>query len=279
MLSKFLPDDFDPSRALALIAGKDTYPERTIASAREKGIHLRLLAFEGETKQEVIDSFPPEDLAIVKIGQLGKMLKHLDKFQVKYAMMIGQITPRRLFQGLHPDVKAIKLLSFLNERNAETIYGGICDEISSIGVQMLDARSFLDHELAQPGLMTGAKLKTNMKDVEHGIKIAKETARLNIGQSVVVSKGTVIAVEAYEGTDNMLRRAGSFDAHPLLFIKTIKPNQDFRFDIPVFGLKTLGVMREAKIDIAVLESEATIILEKDRVIAQAKEWKIQLFGF
>ena len=279
MLSKFLPDDFDPSRALALIAGKDTYPERTIASAREKGISLRLIAFEGETKQEVIDSFSPDDLAIIKVGQLGKMLKQLDKFKVGYAMMIGQITPRRLFQGLHPDVKAIQLLSSLNERNAETIYGGICDEISGIGVQMLDARSFLDHELAQPGLMTGAVLKAKMEDVEHGIKIAKETARLNIGQSVVVSKGTVIAVEAYEGTDNMLQRAGSFDAHPLLFIKTVKPNQDFRFDVPVFGLKTLGVMREAKIDIAVLESEAMIILEKDRVINQAKEWKIQLFGF
>lgn len=279
MLSKFLPDDFDPSRALALIAGKDTYPERTIASAREKGIPLRLIAFEGETKQEVIDSFSPDDLAIFKVGQLGKMLKQLDKFQVGYAMMIGQITPRRLFHGLHPDVKAIKLLSSLNERNAETIYGAICDEISAIGVQMLDARSFLDHELAQPGLMTAAKLKANMEDVEHGIKIAKEIARLNIGQSVVVSKGTVIAVEAYEGTDNMLRRAGSFDTHPLLFIKTVKPNQDFRFDVPVFGLKTLGVMREAKIDIAVLESEATIILEKDRVLNQATDWKIQLFGF
>lgn len=279
MLSKFLPDDFDPSRPLALIAGKDNYPERTIASAREKGISLRLIAFEGETKQEVIDSFSSDDKAIIKVGQLGKMLKQLDKFQVGYAMMIGQITPRRLFQGLHPDIKAIKLLASLKERNAEAIYGSICNEIDNIGIQILDARCFLDHELAQPGLMTISKLKANMEDIEHGIKIAKEIARLNIGQSIVVSKGTVIAVEAYEGTDHMLRRSGGFTARPLLFIKTVKPNHDFRFDVPVFGLKTLTIMRETKIDIAVLESEATIILDKTHVINQAKDWNIQLFGY
>lgn len=240
---------------------------------------LRLIAFEGETMKEVIDSFAPDELAIIKVGQLGKLLNHLKNFQVSYAMMIGQITPRRLFHGLHPDVKAIQILSSLNERNAETIYGAICDEINNIGVAMLDARAFLDHDLAQPGFMTGGKLKARMEDVEHGIKIAKEIARLDIGQSVVVSKGTVIAVEAYEGTDNMLRRAGSFKTRPLLFIKTVKTNQDFRFDVPVFGLKTLEVMRKANINIAVLESESTIILEKDRVINQAKDWKIQLLGF
>ena len=279
MFSKFLPEVFDPSRALALIAGKDTYPQRVITSARKRDIPLRLIAFEGETLQEVIDSFPSDEVAVIKVGQLGKMLKHLKKFQVGYAMMVGQITPRRLFHGLHPDVKAIKLLSSLRKRNAETIFGAISDEINNIGVHMLDARAFLDHDLAQLGSMTGGKLKASVADIEHGIKIAKEVARLDIGQSVVVCKGTVIAVEAYEGTDTMLRRAGSFETHPLLFIKTVKPKQDFRFDVPVFGLKTLEVMRESNIDIAVLESDATIILEKDRVITQAKDWNIQLYGY
>lgn len=228
---------------------------------------------------EVIDSFPPQEVEVIKVGQLGKMLKHINKFRAGYAMMVGQITPRRLFHGLHPDIKAIKLLSSLTERNAETIFGAICNDIGNIGVQMLDARAFLDHDLAQSGLMTGGKLRVKKEYIEHGIKIAKEVARLDIGQSVVVRKGTVIAVEAFEGTDAMLKRAGNFETHPLIFIKSVKSNQDFRFDVPVFGIKTLEVMREANIDIAVLQVEATIILEKDRVLAQAKKWKIQLFGY
>jgi UDP-2,3-diacylglucosamine hydrolase len=113
----------------------------------------------------------------------------------------------------------------------------------------------------------------------HGARLAREVARLDIGQSVVVSSGTVIAVEAFEGTDAMLRRAGGFGADAPLFVKTAKPKQDFRFDVPVFGRGTLEVMREAKISAAALEAGATLILEKSAVLAEARAAGIQLLGY
>jgi DUF1009 family protein len=127
--------------------------------------------------------------------------------------------------------------------------------------------------------MTEIKDKIPPEIIEHGIEIAKEVARLDIGQGVVIRKGTVVAVEAFEGTDRMLRRAGSFQTNQLVFIKTVKPNQDYRFDVPVFGMRTLEVMKEAGIKHAYLEANNIIILEKEKVLEQASHWGIQLLGY
>lgn len=115
--------------------------------------------------------------------------------------------------------------------------------------------------------------------IEHGIEIAREMARLDVGQGVVVRKGTVIAVEAFEGTDSMLQRAGTFKTDQMVFVKTVKARQDYRFDVPVFGLRTLEVMKECRIQTAALEAENTIILEKEAVLLQANAWKIEIVGF
>ena len=251
----------------------------TVASIRQHGLPVRLIAFEGETREDLIDSFDPAEREVIKVGQLGHMLKALSNFKSGYALMAGQVTPRRLFKGAHPDAKALLILASLKERNAETIFGAIASEIEKLGIHQLDARCFLDHELAHSGLMTGGKLKAEQAYIDHGIRIARETAQLDIGQGVVVRKGTVIAVEAFEGTDDMLRRANKFKTDQLIFVKTAKPNQDYRFDVPVFGLRTLEVMREACITLACLEAGRTIILEKKRVLDQARQWHIQLFGY
>jgi DUF1009 family protein len=193
--------------------------------------------------------------------------------------MAGQITPRRLFKGLHPDLKAATLLLTLKRRNAETIFGAICTEIEALGITLLDARSFLDDQLASAGCMTGRSFPIEDDYVEHGIHIARESARLDIGQGCVVRKGTVLAVEAFEGTDEMLRRAGGFESGEALFVKTVKARQDYRFDVPCFGRKTLETMREAKIGAAALEAGKVIMLEKPAVLAQARDWGISLLGF
>ncbi len=277
-LSRFLPSDFDPSRPIALIAGQGQYPIRVAAAIRRAGIPLRLIAFEEETPAELFASFPETERRMLLVGQLGKALDTLEKFGAGYAIMAGQITPRRLFKGLHPDFKAARILFSLKRRNAETIFGALAKEIAALGVTLLDARSFLDDELASEGPMTG-KFSVPDEFLQHGIHIAKEVARLDIGQGVVVRKGTVVAVEAFEGTDAMLRRAGEFKTDHLLFVKTVKPRQDYRFDVPVFGLRTLESMRDAGIEHAALEADNTIMLEKPRVIEQARVWKIQLFGY
>src|SRR5204862_4557166 len=120
-------------------------------------------------------------------------------------------------------------------RNAETIFGAIAQEIEKLGVLLLDARAFMDAHLASAGAMTGRKFPLEHEYLDHGIQIARECARLDIGQGCVVRKGTVLAVEAFEGTDEMIRRAGGLKSDETLFVKTVKTKQDYRFDVPCFG--------------------------------------------
>jgi UDP-2,3-diacylglucosamine hydrolase len=278
MLSRFLPADFDVARVVTVIAGKGAYPVQTVAALRNAGIPVRLIGFEEETRDDLVQSFRERERAVIHVGQLGKMLKALRDFESGYAIMAGQITPKRLFHGLRPDLKTTTLLLRLKRRNAETIFGAIAAEIAAIGVGQLDARAFLDDQLADAGWMTRRGEKVEDEYLRHGIEIAREIARLDIGQGVVVRKGTVIAVEAFEGTDEMLRRAGTFKTDQMIFVKTVKPRQDYRFDVPVFGLRTLEVMRDAKIGTAALETGNVLMLEKPEVIRRAAEWGIQLLG-
>ena len=277
--SAFLPAGFDPKRPVALIAGQGIYPVLVAQSIRHAGVPLKLIAFDEETLPELINSFSETDRRTLLVGQLGKMLKALKEFDAGYAIMAGQITPKRLFKGLHPDLKATKILLSLKRRNAETIFGAIATEITDLGVTLLDARSFLDAQLATPGVMTGRSFPIEQDYIDHGIHIARECARLDIGQGCVVRHGTVLAVEAFEGTDDMLRRAGALKADDALFVKTVKARQDYRFDVPCFGRRTLETMREAGLASAALEAGRVIILDKPAVIAQAKTWGIHLLGF
>jgi len=277
-LSKFLPEAFD-QRPIGLIAGKGRYPILTAERIRAAGLPLRMVSFAGETEQSLIDSIPANEHIQIKVGQLGKLLKSLQKLGCGYALMAGQITPRRLFHGLHPDLKALKILNSLRIKNAETIFGAISSEIEAVGISMLDARTLLDDQLATTGLMTAGKLKADLTDIEHGIRIAKGMADLDVGQGVVVRRGTVLAVEAYEGTDPMLRRAGTFKTDDLIFVKTVKRAQDYRFDVPVFGQRTLDVMYESGIRTAALESGSVLILDKADILDKARSLKIELYGY
>jgi DUF1009 family protein len=279
VLSAFLPKDFDPSKPVALIAGQGIYPILIANAVRRAGVPLRLIAFEEETRPDLIDSVPDNERRTLLVGQLGKALKTLEQFKAGYAIMAGQITPRRLFKGLHPDLKAARILFSLKRRNAETIFGALVAEIEKLGIHMLDARSFIDDQMATVGTMTGGKFPIEPDYLEHGIHIARESARLDIGQGCVVRKGTVLAVEAFEGTDAMLRRAGEFKTENALFVKTVKTRQDFRFDVPCFGARTLETMREAGLTAAALEAGKVIIIDKPAVLAQARTWGIALHGF
>lgn len=277
--SEFLPAGYDSRRPVGLIAGQGLYPQLTAAAIRRAGVPVRLIAFEEETAPELIASFHESERRLLRVGQLGRMLKTLREFDAGYAIMAGQISPRRLFKGLHPDLKAVRILASLKRRNAETIFGAIAREIELLGITLLDARAFLDDQLAEAGVMTGRNFPIDQEYIDHGIHIARESARLDIGQGCVVRKGTVLAVEAYEGTDEMLRRAGSFKTDAALFVKTVKTSQDYRFDVPCFGQRTLEVMREAGLSAAALEARKVIILDRTAVITQAKTWGISLLGF
>lgn len=277
-LSAFLPPDFDPRRPVALIAGQGHYPALIVESIRAAGVPVRLVAMEDETSPELQAVFPEAERALIKVGQIGAMLKALKRFEAGYAIMAGQVSPRRLFSGLHPDLKALAILATLKRRNAETIFGAIAREIEDIGVRLLDARAFIDAHLATPGAMTRKKLPIDRDYVEHGLHIARECARLDIGQGCVVRKGTVLAVEAYEGTDEMIRRAGTLKTDECLYVKTVKARQDYRFDVPCFGLKTLESLDVANIRAAVLEAGRVILIDKPAVLARADQLGIALQG-
>ena len=277
-MSRFLPENFDASRGLALIAGQGQYPILLAKRARQAGISLRLIELGGETAPELISSFSDDERSAVKVGQVGKLLKELTRIDAGYAVMAGQVTPGKLFKGLHPDLKAIRMLAGLDRKNAETIFGAIGDEIEKVGVHLLDARVFMDEDLAEEGVMVKGKEKIAPEHLNHGIEIARENARLDVGQGVVVSRGTVLAVEAFEGTNAMLERAGKFGAKNCLFVKLGKPKQDTRFDVPVFGTQTLQEMKKAGFGNAALETGSVLILDKSEVLNQAKKLGIGLSG-
>jgi len=278
-LSQHLPSDFDKSKPLALIAGQGVYPKIIADTARSAGVVVKLIAAEDETTNELINSFSKEDRVILKVGQIGKMLDALEDFKAGYAIMAGQITPRRLFHGLHPDLTAARILFSLKRKNAETIFGAIAEEIKKRNVLLLDARSFMDEHLATKGSITKGSFPIEQDNIEHGILIARESARLDIGQGCVVRKGTVLAVEAFEGTDEMIKRAGTFKTDEALFVKTVKINQDYRFDVPCFGEKTLQTMHDAGIKAAALEAGRVILINKPEVVTLANKLGISLYGY
>lgn len=277
--SRYLPRDFAVSRPVALLAGKGVYPRLAVEAMQAAGVPVRLVAFTGETEAELIARFPEAQRAEVKVGQLGKLLRVLRELEAGYVLMAGQITPGRLFRGLHPDLKAVRMLAGLKARNAETIFGAISDEIAATGIEVLDARAFMDDHIAAAGLLTPGRARLDRAEIARGAHLVKELARLDIGQGLVLRRGTVIAVEAFEGTDAMLRRAGDIGGAGAVFFKASKPSQDFRFDVPVVGLRTLATLRTAGIRHVCVEAEHTLLLEKELLLERARQESIQVYGF
>ncbi len=278
-ISEFLPPEYDADAPVAVLAGRGFYPKLMVDRIRKAGVPVRLISFVGETSDELIDQFDSAHHQKIKVGQVGKLLKTLQDMGCRYNVMVGQIKPSRLFGGIHPDLKAFRILQQLKVRNAETIYGAVVKEMEQIGVQTLDARAFIDDQLASPGLMTSGKWKLDDSTLEHGIRIANEIARLDIGQGIVVKNGTVLCVEEFNGTDEMLKRAANYKTSEKLFVKTVKPNQNYAIDVPVFGEKTIRSMVEGGIRHAALAVGKTIILDKKNVLELARKEKINLFGF
>jgi DUF1009 family protein len=277
--SRFLPSSFKASDPIAIIAGKGRYPALLAESALARGVPVKLVSFEDETDPALIARFDSKNHRSVPVGKLGTLLDSLTALGAKGAVMAGQVTPRKLFSGMVPDFKLVTLLASLKERNAETIFGGISAEIEKIGVNMLDARVFLDDHLVTPGCLTGWSCGINDEALQFGIRMAREMARLDIGQSVVTAKGTVIAVEAFEGTDQMLKRCAATGGKSMALFKATKHQQDFRFDVPCFGLRTLESMAEGGVQKAALEVDGVILIDKPAVIQRAKQLDIDLFGF
>jgi len=263
--------------SLFLIAGSGRYPALAITSARAAGVERIIAAvFEGETLEATAAA--ADEVHWMRVGQLGRMLTAAKKSGARHAMMVGQIAPKNLF-NLRPDLKALMILAKLKRRNAETLFSEIANQLDQTGLELLSATTFLEAHLAAAGHIAGPKLKPrNLDDINFGWEIVRETSRLDIGQTVVVKHGTVLAVEAFEGTNECIRRGGALGRDGSVMVKTSKPGQDMRFDVPVIGEETIAIAREANVKVIGLEAGRTLLLDKPRVCRAAEEAGITLYG-
>jgi DUF1009 family protein len=271
------PLPLETPATLAIIAGNGTYPFAMAHSARAAGVsRIVVAAFQNETDPALADAV--DEIEWMRVGQLGKMLGFLKKTGARHAVMSGQIHPKNLFD-LRPDLRAVILLGKLRERNAESIFSAIASEMSAIGVELLAATSYMEQYLAPVGLVAGPKLsRREESDVQYGFRIAKEVSRLDIGQTVVVKGGTVLSVEAFEGTNAAMKRGGELGRKDAVMVKVSKPNQDFRFDVPVVGPLTLEAARDARIRVIGVEAGRTLLLERERLENMAQEFRISIAG-
>ncbi len=260
---------------LGIIAGSGTYPAAMAAGARRAGVaRVAVAAFVEETDpvlEPTVDAWE-----WLKVGQLGKLSRFLQRQGVRHAVMCGQIAPKNLF-ALSPDLRLLMMLARLKERNAETLFGGIAGELAKDGITLLPATTFLEDHLPAAGHLCGPVRKPKeLLDVAFGLKIARETSRLDIGQTVVVRRGTVLAVEAFEGTNECLKRGGSMGKGKATAVKVSKPNQDFRFDVPVVGPTTIETAGAAGVLVLAIEAGRTLLLEKAETARLCEQWGVTL---
>jgi UDP-2,3-diacylglucosamine hydrolase len=260
---------------LGIIAGNGVYPRLLADGARRAGVKkIVAAAFTDETDPALEQHV--ELIEWMRVGQLGRLLKFFRGQNIHHAIMAGQIAPKNLFD-LRPDLKALILLGKLKERNAESVFAAIGDELAKIDVDLLLATTFLEDSLAQPGLIAGPKVSTRQEhDVELGWNAAKEIARLDIGQTIIIKNGTIVAVEALEGTNEAVKRGGTLAREGAAMVKVSKPNQDMRFDVPVIGVETVRVAAESGVRVIAVEAGKTLLLERDAVIALANSSKISV---
>lgn len=266
-----------PFDHLGIIAGNGVYPQVLANAARSAGVKkITAVAFTAETDPKLKELVDQIDW--LRVGELNRLLSVFRGSGVRQAIMAGQIAPRNLFD-LHPDWRALLLLAKLKRRNAESIFSAIAAELEATGISLLPATTFLEHLLAPHGLIAGPKLSQREKsDVEFGWNIAKQIASLDIGQTIVVKNGTVLAIEGFDGTNETIRRGGALGRGRAVVIKVSKPNQDLRFDVPVIGVETIRIAAESKVRVIAVETGRTLLLESDPVKEVAKDAKVSVIG-
>ncbi|HMP77503.1 MAG TPA: UDP-2,3-diacylglucosamine diphosphatase LpxI [Kiritimatiellia bacterium] len=266
-MSAHVPD------ALGMIAGKGVYPLEFARAARAQGVRrLFAVAFKGETEREIEKLV--DEVRWLYVGQLEAMLDAFRASGVAQAVMVGQITPTHLFR-VRPDRAMLNLLGRLKQRNAETIFGAVGEEMEKVGVKLAPASLFMESAMPKPGLIgTRPPTTEEQADIQLGLDVAKATSGLDIGQTVVLKHGTILAVEAFEGTDAAILRAGELGGEGAVVVKVAKRGHDMRFDIPVVGLHTFKTLKKAGISALAVEAGRTILLERERLIEEADRRQI-----
>jgi DUF1009 family protein len=260
-----------------LIAGNGRFPFLVLQGARDSGVEMVVAAIKEETAPEIESE--GAQVEWLSVGQLGRLIRFFKREQVTHAIMAGQVKHHQIFRlNALPDLRMIRLLTRLSTRNTDSLIGAVADELAREGITLIDSTTFLAPLLAPQGVLTRrAPTKEELSDIEYGLGVAREIAGLDLGQTIAVKDRAVVAIEAMEGTDAVILRAGDVTrGRAFVVVKVAKPNQDMRFDVPVIGAPTIEAMRRAGATVIHITAEKTLLFDRAELIASADRDRIAI---
>jgi DUF1009 family protein len=266
---------------IGLIAGNGRFPFLVLQGARSLGHEITVVAIKEEAFPDLEGAAREAQAAFhwVSLGQLGTCIKILKKSDVSRAVMAGQVKHVKIFSGILPDRALLSVLTRLKARNTDALISAVADVMRGEGIELMDSTTFLQPLLARAGTLTERMPnEQEHEDFVFGYRIADAIAALDVGQTIAVKHKAVVAVEAMEGTDEVIGRAGHLAGPGVRVVKVAKPNQDMRFDVPVVGIATIQAMRIAGASALSLDAERTLVLDGDDVFASANEAGIAIVG-
>jgi len=256
---------------IGLIAGSGRFPIFVAEAAKANNVALIAIALESESEKKI------EDIADktywVRIGEAKKIIDTLKSENIRYAIMAGKVNKSTLIKNaLRLDEEAKRVLKNIMDKKDDTILSAIANRLKDFNIELMDSTLFLKEMMPSRGALTKRKPdKRELEDIDFGFKIAKDMGSLDIGQSVIVKDKAVISVEAIEGTDAAIRRAGELAGKGAVVVKVSKPKQDMRFDVPVVGLHTIDSLKAAKASVLAIEADKVLVLDKESVIREAEK--------
>jgi DUF1009 family protein len=263
---------------VGLIAGNGPLPVLFAREAAARGLKVVAVAHLGETLPELNEVAGL--IQWIRVGELRKLVEILKDSGVRCAVLLGGIDKKRALRELCLDEWALRVIQRLQARGDDTLLGALAEELGSHGIRVLSSQQLLAPWLAPEGVLTGeAPTEQQASDVRIGIQALGALGALDIGQTVVVKEGVILAVEAIEGTDQAIRRAGALGGSGAVVVKGSKPGQDMRFDVPVAGMETIATMAEVGAQVLALEAQRTLLLDPPGVIGLARQKGIVLMGW
>lgn len=273
---------------IGLIAGNGRFPLLVLDAARARGAEVVVAAIKEETFPE-IESHGAAAVHWMSLGELSRLIETFKREGITRAVMAGQVKHKQIFSSIRPDWRLAKLLMSLRSRNTDALLGAVAQVLAEEGITLVDSTSFLEPLLARAGVLTQrAPSEQEQKDIAYGRAVARHLAQYDIGQTVVVAEAACVAVEAMEGTDATIQRAGEIMAslaadastlsRRLTVVKVAKPNQDMRFDVPVIGVATTETMRRAGATCLAIDAGRCLLLDGDAILQAANEAGIAIIA-
>jgi len=267
---------------LGLIAGNGRFPFLVLEAARGAGHDVTVIALEEETFPDLADAAarpPAAAMHWISLGQLGTCIRLLKDAGVTQAVMAGQVKHTKLFADIVPDMTFLGVLMRLKAKNTDAVISGVADVLRDHGITLVDSTALLAPLLAREGVLTRRSPDVEQRsDLDLGYRIADTIAALDIGQTIAVKSAAVVAVEAMEGTDAVIARAGALAGSGVRIVKVAKPNQDMRFDVPVIGVSTIEAMKSVGADTLSIDAGKTLMIDGEAIVKAADEAGISIVG-